>query len=264
LAFDRPWQIVSLIGLAVVLRLVFVARAPGFGNWIASLALRLTQSWLVLVGLALRFLIQRVQGLARWRGSLLEFDDSLLIAILVVFCAVRPFVLQTFFIPSGSMLPTLQEKDRIIVLRCWYRFQEPKPGDIVVFRAPQSAYYSNPAENPDLNEQKDFIKRLVAAPGDRLRVYDSVLYRNGQPQDEPYIEWPKAIPWPGDGRSDLLVPPDQFVVMGDNRNNSNDSTRWELPTLGPSAVNAPYVSRERLLGKAWLIFWPPNRIRILH
>ena len=230
MAFDRPWQIVSLIALAVALRLL-LPRAPGLG---------------------------------RWRASLLELDDSLLIAILVVFCVVRPFVLQTFFIPSESMIPTLQKGDRIIVLRCWYRFQQPKAGDIVVFRAPKSAYYSNPLENPDLNEQKDFIKRLVATPGDRIRVYDSALYYNGQPRDEPYIEWPKSIPWPGDGRTELRVPPDQFVVMGDNRNNSNDSTRWELPTAGPSKINAPYVSRERLLGKAWLIFWPPQRIRILH
>lgn len=229
MAFDRPWQIVGLIVLAVVLRLA----------------------------------LPRLGSLGRWRDSLLEFDDSLLIAVLVVFCVVRPFVLQTFFIPSGSMLPTLQEKDRIIVLKFWYHVQEPKPGDIVVFRAPKSAYYSNPGENPDLNESKDFIKRLVAAPGDRLRVSDSVLYRNGQPQPEPYIEWPKALPWPGDGREDLKIPPDQFVVMGDNRNNSNDSTRWLLPTYGPSHINAPYVSREMLLGKAWVIFWPVNRIRLL-
>jgi len=229
MAFDRPWQIVGLIVLAVVLRLV----------------------------------LPRLEVLGRWRDSLLEFDDSLLIAVLVVFCVIRPFVLQTFFIPSGSMLPTLQEKDRIIVLKFWYHVQEPRPGDIVVFRAPKAAYYSNPMENPDLNETKDFIKRLVATPGDRLRVSDSVLYRNGQPQQEPYIEWPKAVPWPGDGRQDLRLPPDQFVVMGDNRNNSNDSTRWCLPTHGPSEVGAPFVSREMLLGKAWLIFWPMNRIRVL-
>jgi signal peptidase I len=229
-AFDRPWQIVGLIVLAVVLRLV----------------------------------IPRVPGLGRWRGSVLEFDDSLLIAILVVFCVVRPYVIQTFYIPSGSMLPTLQEQDRIIVLKFWYHFKEPRAGDIVVFRAPKAAYYSNPSENPDLNEPKDFIKRLVGTPGDRLRVSDSLLYRNGQPQDESYIEWPPALPWPRDGHSEVTLPPDQFVVMGDNRNNSNDGTRWELPTFGPSRVNAPYVARERLLGKAWLIFWPVNRIRILH
>lgn len=229
MAFDRPWQIVGLIVAAVVLRLV----------------------------------LPRIPSLARWQGSLLEFDDSLLIAVLVVFCVVRPYVIQTFFIPSGSMLPTLQERDRIIVLKFWYYFRDPKPGDIVVFRAPKAAYYSNPTENPDLDEAKDFIKRLVAGPNNRIRVCDSVLYRDGQPQNEPYIEWPKALPWPGDGHSEVKCPPGQYIVMGDNRNNSNDSTRWWLPTYGPSRVNAPFVSREMVLGKAWLIFWPVNRIRIL-
>ncbi|MGQ9730537.1 MAG: signal peptidase I [Candidatus Zipacnadales bacterium] len=228
MAFDRPWQIVGLIGLAVILRLV-IPRLPGEG---------------------------------RWRASLLEFDDSLLIALLVVFCVVRPFVLQTFYIPSGSMLPTLQEQDRIIVLKCWYRFMDPQPGDIVVFRAPKSAYYSNPGENPDLNVPKDFIKRLVGVPGNRLRVEDTVLYRDGQPQSEPFIKWPRALDWPDAG--DLIVPPNCFVLMGDNRNNSNDSTRWCLPVKGTaSTINAPFVSREMLQGKAWLIFWPVNRIRIL-
>jgi len=226
-AFDRPWQIVGLIALAVLLRLV----------------------------------IPRVPGLGRWRTSLLEFDDSLLIALLVVFCVVRPFVLQTFYIPSGSMLPTLQEKDRIIVLKCWYRFKDPRPGDIVVFRAPPAAYYSNPQQNPDINEPKDFIKRLVGVPGNRLRVADTELYRDGEPQDEPYIDWPRSRDWPNEG--DVVVPPEQFVVMGDNRNNSNDSTKWLLPTEGASHVSAPFVSREMLLGKAWVIFWPVNRIRVL-
>ena len=238
MAFDRPWQIVGLIILAVILRLVF----------------------------------QRAPGLGRWRSSLLEFDDSLLIAVLVVFCVVRPFVLQTFYIPSESMLPTLQKGDRIIVLKCWYRFREPQPGDITVFRAPKAAYYSNPAENPNLDEPKDFIKRLVGVPGDRLRVSEApgvlsdeglVLHRNGQPRHEPYIEWPAQLPWPGDGREEVTLPPNQFVMMGDNRNNSNDSTKWILPTFGPSEINAPFVSREMVVGKAWLIFWPVNRIRIL-
>ena len=230
LAFDRPWQIVGLIVLAVLLRLA----------------------------------IQRVPGSGRWRHSVLEFDDSVLVAVLLVFCVVRPFAIQTFYIPSDSMLPTLEQGDRILVLKFWFRAVEPKPGDIVVFRAPKAAYYSNPAENPDLNVPKDFIKRLVGTPGDRLRVKDSQLYRNGQAQAEPYIKWPPDIPWPGDGEHEVVVPPNQFVVMGDNRRNSNDSTRWELPTYGPDRVNGPFVSREMLLGKAWVIFWPVTRIRVLH
>jgi len=229
IAFDRPWQVVGLIGLVVVLR-VIIPRLPWIG---------------------------------RLRAPLLEFDDSLLIALLVVFCVLRPFVVQAFYIPSASMLPTLHEKDRILVLKGWYRLTDPKPGDIVVFRAPKAAYYSNPAENHDLNEQKDFIKRLVGCPGDRLRVRDYALVRNGKPVQEPYLDAPPVYSWPLDPGNDVLVPPNQFVVMGDNRNNSNDSHRWTLPTLGGSQVHAPFVPRDALLGKAWVVFWPMNRARIL-
>jgi signal peptidase I len=229
IAFDRPWQVVGLIGLVVILRVV-VLRLPGLG---------------------------------RMRASLLEFGDSLLIALLVVFCVLRPFVIQAFYIPSGSMLPTLQEQDRILVLKFWYHVSAPKHGDIVVFRAPKAAYYSNPLENQDLNEQKDFIKRLVGCPGDRLRVVDYTLVRNGKPVEEPYLEDPPFYAWPLDPSHDLVVPPGEQVVFGDNRNNSNDSHRWMLPTVGHSAVHAPFVPRDALLGKAWLIFWPLNRVRIL-
>jgi signal peptidase I len=162
------------------------------------------------------------------------------------------------------MLPTLQEKDRILVLKFWYHVTPPKPGDIVVFRAPTAAYYSNPAENQDLNEQKDFIKRLVGCPGDRLRVNDYALYRNGKPVNEPYLEAPPVYGWPQDPQNDVVVPSGEYVVFGDNRNNSNDSHRWMLPTLGQCDVHAPFVSRDALLGRAWLIFYPLKRIRILH
>jgi signal peptidase I len=229
-AFDRPWQIVGLIALVVVLRVI----------------------------------IPRVPALNRVRNSLIEFDDSLLIALLVVFCVVRPFVLQAFFIPSGSMLPTLHERDRILVLKFWYRLTPPKPGDIVVFRAPQSAYWANPSQNPELEEQKDFIKRLTGVPENRLHVKNFALYRDGERVEEPYIQSDPAYTWPLDPDHDLVVPPEQHVVMGDNRNRSNDSTKWWLPTKGGSKAAAPFVPREAILGKAWLIFWPINRIRILH
>jgi len=229
IAFDRPWHVVGLIGLVVAVRVV----------------------------------IPRLRFLGRLRAPLLEFDDSLLIALLVVFCVLRPFVVQAFYIPSGSMLPTLQEKDRILVLKFWYHLTPPRPGDIVVFRAPKAAYYSNPAENHDLSEQKDFIKRLVGVPGDRLRVNDNALFRNGRPVEEPYIESPPFYGWPLDPLNDVTVPPHRYVVLGDNRNNSNDSHRWTLPTRGRSEVHAPFVSGDDLLGRAWLIFYPLDRIRVL-
>jgi signal peptidase I len=231
IAFDRPWQIVGLIALVVLIRVI----------------------------------VPRLSVLkANLRASILEFDDSLLIALLIVFCVVRPFVLQAFYIPSGSMLPTLHEGDRILVLKFWYRLTPPQPRDIVVFRAPKAALFANPALNPDVNEQKDFIKRLQGTPGDRLRVRDSALYRNGQRQTEPYLQSPPAYVWPEDPDQEVVVPPRNYVVMGDNRNNSNDSTKWRLPAKGGNLIDCPWVPEEGVLGKAWLIFWPLDRIRLLN
>ena len=215
IAFDRPWQIVGLLLLVVLIRII-APRLPGLKP--------------------------------NHRASLLEFDDSLLIALLIVFCVVRPFVLQAFYIPSGSMLPTLEQGDRILVLKFWYRATPPRPGDIVVFRAPKAALYGNPLLNPDVNEQKDFIKRLQGTPGDHLRVKDAALWRNGRRINEPYIESPPAYVWPEDSDHDVVVPPGCYVVMGDNRNNSNDSRVWGM------------LDRNRVQGKAMFIFWPFGRI----
>jgi len=235
-AFDRPWHIGAAIAVIVVLRLI-VSRMPRLG---------------------------------RVRVTLLEFDDSLLMAVLLVFCLLRPFVLQTFYIPSESMVPTLVKNDRIVALRCWYLFADPKPNDIVVFRAQTSAYYSNPGANPDLREQKDFIKRMVGTPGDRLRIDatpDSTLAlrRNGERLDEPYLKSEHhSGQWPEDSSRDVVVPEGQHVMMGDNRNNSNDSKMWLYHAKGSTDVNAPFVPEHALIGKAVCIFWPPSRMRILH
>jgi signal peptidase I len=210
LSFDNPWWVVAMIGLAVSLR---VAGA-------------------------------RVVALTRWRASLLEFVDSALIALLLVFCILRPFVIQAFFIPSGSMLETLQINDRILVNKFIYFLREPGHGDIVVFRAPHEAS----------EDKKDFIKRVVGLPGDRLAVHDGKLWRNGQPVDEPYIKEPIFYTWPDEWNptAEYVVPPNSLMVFGDNRNDSNDGHRW-----GP-------LPRDNVLGKAMVIFWPPQRIRLLH
>lgn len=209
-SFDNPWWVVAMIGLAVSLRVAGT----------------------------------RVSALTRWRASLLEFVDSALIALLLVFCILRPFVIQAFFIPSGSMLETLQINDRILVNKFVYFFREPRHGDIVVFRAPHEAS----------EDKKDFIKRVVGLPGDRLAVHDGQLWRNGQPVDEPYIKEPIFYTWPDEWNptAEYVVPPNSLMVFGDNRNDSNDGHRW-----GP-------LPRENVLGKAMVIFWPPQRIRLLH
>lgn len=205
LAFDNTWQVLGLLGGIVVLRVA----------------------------------VPRVRALGRQRGAILEFVDSGLVAVLLVFCILRPFVIQAFYIPSGSMLPTLHLNDRILVNKFIYYFREPKFGDIVVFRPP-----------PDVAKNKDFIKRIVALPGDRIAVYDGYLHRNGQRQQEPYIKEPHFYSFPLGG-GEFVVPEDSVLVFGDNRNDSNDGHRW-----GP-------LPRENVEGKAFCIFWPPHRIRLV-
>ncbi len=220
LAFDNPWQIVGLIGLIV----------------------------------ALRVAVPRVEMSRAARVSVLEFMDSILVAVLLVFCLLRPFVIQAFYIPSGSMLPTLRAGDRILVNKFVYFFRQPKPGEIIVFNAPPAASQTN----------KDFIKRVVGAPGNSLCVHDGALYRDGQRIEEPYIAEKPNYTWPSPGKC-ITVPEGAFVMMGDNRNDSNDSHRWGYwsPATGKWEAR-PYVPRANILGRAMVIFWPPQRIRILH
>jgi signal peptidase I len=249
LAFDSPWWVITAIAIAALLRV-----------WWAGAGY-----------------------LRRHRAGLLEFADSVLIALLLVFCILRPFVIQAFFIPSGSMENTLLINDRILVNKFIYFFREPQHGDIAVFRAPKQA-------DPG---RKDFIKRVMGLPGDRLSVHEGKVFRNGQPLDEPYIKEPPAYNWPVIGRDEfapgvlltrenggrewegimedglpgrvgeVLVPPNCVVMMGDNRNDSNDSTKWHDSSLG-AGLSAPFVPRENVLGQAKLIFWPVPRMRVLH
>ncbi len=227
--FADPWEIIGLIGVIV----------------------------------ALRVAVPRIGLSNSTRATVLEFVDSGLVAALLVFCLLRPFVIQAFYIPSGSMEPTLQQGDRILVNKFIYFFRDPAPGDIVVFNAP-------PAASPD---DKDFIKRVVGTPGDELCVRDGALYRNGERVEEDYIAEPPNYPWPDPfygppipseylHNGCIKVPEGSLVVMGDNRNDSNDSHRWYSRS---GALRAePFLPRENVLGKAMVIFWPPQRIQILN
>lgn len=239
--------------------------------------------------------------------SVAEVAESLAVAMALVFFLIRPFLVQAFFIPSGSMHPTLLEDDHILVNKLGYRLFSPSHGDIVVFRAPG-------AWDQGGSEEKDYIKRLIGLPGDTIEVRSArlmagaqfisrseiegyLIQRNIASIDAPEIRCKylkdglqvggKIIPkkevasWLGIDEKDLKIVPGQTIrngkaldepytfedpdydfpktkipegkvfVMGDNRNNSNDSHR-----------NGP-LERSRLLGKAKFIFWPISRIRIL-
>lgn len=168
------------------------------------------------------------------KSSFIEILESVVIAV-VLAALIRIFIFSPFYIPSGSMEPTLQIGDRIIVSKLNYYFEEPSRGDIMVFRFP-------------LDPSRDFVKRVIACGGETVAVRNSQLYINGKPVDEDYL--PGDLQFPDFGP--VKVPEGSYFVMGDNRNNSDDSRRW-----GP-------VPQEYIVGKAIFIYWPLNRIGLLH
>lgn len=172
--------------------------------------------------------------------SAAEVVESALIAIVLVFLVIRPFVVQSFYIPSGSMEPTLMERDHILVNKFIFRFREPKRGEVIVFRAPKSW--------TDDGIERDYIKRLIGLPGDVIEVRsDGYLYRNGRRVKEPYIKEPIWSYTMGP----VKVPKGKVFVLGDNRNNSNDSHRHG------------FLDRNRIIGKAMFTFYPFNRIGVI-
>jgi signal peptidase I len=168
-------------------------------------------------------------------GGALEYLVILLVSFALVFGFVRPFVMEAFWIPSGSMIPTLEIGDRVLVNKFIYRFTDPSRGDIIVF------------ESVD-NSNEDLIKRVVGLPGDKIAVRGGKLFVNGEPQREPYTN--KKLP----DRSfyaQTTVPKNHVFVMGDNRGNSADSR-----VFGP-------LPEKNIEGEAFLRFWPPDRIGLL-
>jgi signal peptidase I len=150
-----------------------------------------------------------------------------IILALIIFFAARATI-QTFVVVMSSMEPSFYEGQRLVVNKAIYFFGEPERGDVVIFRDPNG-------------QQDDFIKRVIAIPGDTIEVKNGAVFVNDVKLDEPYIKNP-----PNYTLAKQEVPENNYFVLGDNRNHSNDSHRgWLLP-------------RENLIGKAWLSTWPPS------
>ena len=171
----------------------------------------------------------------RKRRGLLEFVVILLVSFALVFGFVRPFVVEAFYIPSKSMVPTLKVQDRVLVNKFIYRFSEPERGDIVVFQSVEGS-------------REELIKRVVGLPGDEIAVRGGKLFVNGEPQSEPHVN--KKFP-DRSSAAPTTIPKGHVFVMGDNRANSHDSRRF-----GP-------VPERNIEGEAFLRFWPPNRLDLL-
>ncbi|MDF9407447.1 MAG: Signal peptidase I T [Pelotomaculum sp. PtaB.Bin013] len=162
-----------------------------------------------------------------------EVLESVAIAVLLA-VIIRLFILEPFYIPSGSMEPTLKENDRIIVSKLNYHFQEPKRGDVVVFKYP-------------LDTKRNFVKRMIAVGGETVAIKNSVLYINGQRVSEDYL--PQGLRFADYGP--VEVPAGSYFMMGDNRNNSDDSRVWG------------FLPKELIVGKAVVIYWPPGRAGVV-
>lgn len=187
------------------------------------------------------------------KSALREILETIMLT-LVVFLAVHSLV-QNFKVEGSSMEPTLRTGQYLLVNKAAYvsidasflrkmpwlelkvgeirPFGSPQPGDVLVFRFP-----------PD--PQKDFIKRVVAGPGDTVQIKNGQIWVNGRIIEEPYLRERPSYTVPLQ-----TVPPDNYFVLGDNRNNSSDSHVWGV------------VPRQNILGKAWLVYWPLRNLGLV-
>ena len=206
-----------------------------------------------------------------------EFLDPFIVAGVAAWVLIT-FVARTYYIPSGSMLPTLQIHDVLLVDKFEYRFHHPNEGDIVVFPPP--------IPTPD-----DFIKRVIGRPGDTLTIAAGRVYINGTALPDPYVKdrpvyelairnygiyvsygagWQRLDPasanippksmWTAPDR----IPPHCYIMLGDNRNDSEDSHIWGFAQDGGRfASGARKGESGGFTGRAFLIFWPPSQARVL-
>lgn len=189
-------------------------------------------------------------------GSLLEL-------LVIVVCAVglalliQAFLVKPYRIPSESMVPTLDTGQRVLVDRVSLNFGEPHPGQVVVFNPPAGADADscgvarpNDESCPTGTAKRSdttFIKRIVAGPGDHVKVIAGRAYVNGALQPEPFIRPDSSCEICNLPR-EITIPPGDFFMMGDNRGQSADSREW-----GP-------VPAKWIIGEAFFTYWPPNRV----
>jgi signal peptidase I len=167
------------------------------------------------------------------KAGVAELVFTALVAFVLVFGFVRPFVVEAYRIPTESMVPTLEVGDRVLANKFIYRFTDPERRDIVVF------------DSVDEDDDQTLIKRVVGVAGDEIQVQGGVLYVNGEAQDEPYLndaDLSRGFYGP------TVVPEGHIFVMGDNRGNSADSR-----VFGPLPL-------ENLKGEAFMRFWPVSNI----
>ena len=164
--------------------------------------------------------------------SLLRDTAETVLLTLLIFVAVRALV-QNFRIEGVSMEPNLHDGQYLIINKFTYYLHPPERGDVVVFHYPK-------------NPRRDFIKRIIGLPGEKVEVRGKRLIINGEELDEPYTLYTGDYAW-----GPQYLEEDEYFVLGDNRNSSSDSHNW-----GP-------LDGEAIIGKAWISYWPPKHLGLV-
>jgi len=196
---------------------------------------------------------------ARRASRFVGSTPFLILIAIVVAIVVKTFVVQAFYIPSESMVPTLEVGDRVFVNKFVYDIGDVGRGDVIVFENPNSTalpdrgviggfvHWLGEGIGFAQPEDEDFIKRVIGLPGEVVEFRDNVVYIDGEALEEPYLT-EQARTLNGDGMR-FVVPPDSLFVMGDNRGNSADS-RYGLG----------YVPLDKVIGRAFVVIWPPSHL----
>lgn len=174
-----------------------------------------------------------------WGARLRENGQVLAIALALALI-IRLLIAEPRYIPSNSMEPTLQVGDRLVIEKVSYHLRSPKAGEIIVFDPPDSL------QTLGFSGDQVFIKRVIGEPGQIIQIHNGTVYINGEPLQENYIAAPPDYELPL-----IKIPEHQFFVMGDNRNNSNDSHVWG------------FLPQENIIGRAVFRFWQPDRIGLI-
>ncbi len=167
-----------------------------------------------------------------FKKETIDWIKSLLAAVIIALL-IRHFVIEIFLVEGQSMYPTLSHSERLVVNKFLYRFDEPDRDDIVVF---------------SYSDEKDFIKRIVGLPGEKIKINEGMVYLDGEPLEEEYTSGSKNDEFGPD-----KVPEGHYFVLGDNRDNSMDSR----------SASVGYISEEQIKGKAFFVFWPFDRTGLI-
>lgn len=167
------------------------------------------------------------------RAVIKKFFLNEIVLAIIFALLLKTFIMDSRYVPSSSMYPTLQVKDRLLVNLLSYKFGDLERGDIIIFEPP-----------PSVESEYDYVKRLIALPGDIVEITNGTVYVNGEPLEEGYINNAPNYEYPP-----TKVPENCLFVLGDNRNHSYDSHLW-----------SDWLSINDVKGKVFFRYWPLDRI----